>query len=143
MAVRKKPVAHTDEDIRFYYDFLWKAIGEAVNALYKGVGLFLAFMAGLIAYFVVEDSTRQYRFLAILIAILVSIVALVGGSTIGYGIVKGMDSLNKVIKLHNGDLYEHLDIDTFINRGRMAIRVSLACIILALIVLAVGIVQLS
>ncbi|MFK8058897.1 MAG: hypothetical protein AB8B78_02295 [Polaribacter sp.] len=124
------------EDVKLIYEFKYNAVKETALILTKGVSFYLAIIAVLIGYVMtrsVSDDTKNY---VILIVSFVSISVLISGIVLGWGVIKGLKSIEKILEYNNEHLFKKLEVDKFFNRGKLASKVVLVCVFLAVFIFA-------
>ena len=115
------------QDIKFIFEFEYNAIKETTLMLSKGMSFYLAITAALVGYVLTQDLDVEIKNQASIIGIVVSFFALIASSSISWGILTGLNSLNKLLIENNPELYYKLGVNKFIRRGIIAVVIVMVC----------------
>lgn len=137
---KDKKEKYSIEDIKLIYEFKFNAVKESALGLSKGMGFYLAIMAVLLGYILTQESDAQIRFFALGIGLITSILGFIACATIGWGIIKGLNSIKEVLNYNNSVLFSELNVEDFFNRGKKAVKTTLICAGLILIVFSISMV---
>lgn len=132
---------YPQEDIKLIYDFEYDAVKETALVLARGITFYLTIMAGLSWLIFIQEvkSDSNMKLYAISVAIYISLATLVAACFIGYGILKGLGSIQRLFELNNNNLFKELRVDSFIRKGKRVVIAVLLCCVAVLVFLFIAI----
>jgi len=123
------------EMIKLFYDFQFKSILLVLNTVTHALPIYFAILGAICAYFMTRTISPEIIKYIVLIVVSISLGGLIVYSVFVRGILLGFDELKHTFELGGDQIFKKSTINSFINRGKITILISLFVLYLVIIVI--------
>jgi hypothetical protein len=129
-----------DKALLINFEFMWKAIVQAVDLLAKGTTYYFTIFVFITGFIFTAKISVELQLLLLCVVTVVSVLFAIIMLSFAYGVTKGLGQLELALKKHHRSAYSSLDMALFFKRGKIVGQTTTVACLLILFTIVGGLV---
>lgn len=138
--LRAKKADKLHKALETNYEFMWRSLVQTVDLLAKGTTYYFTIFGVIGGFLFTAKLSPRLELLLVVVSSVVSILFAVIMISFAYGVLKGVNQMEKALLRIHPVAFQTLAMESFFRRGKRVGVITTACCVLILATVATGLV---